>query len=164
MLIEKPTIKKSLLRPISITLFFLLLGFLIYLSKEKLLLDKTSVNEEKKEFVFPVEITNKDIQDVFIAYNFYGAIKSLEKTEGYYYKLTLDAKDPTTPEFNINEKEVTVYSSQNNEHKPTSFSDLKAGMKVTVSSTYDIKRQIWITRDIYIPIDLQNDSQNQSLL
>lgn len=149
------------IRPLAITAFFILIAILIYNKQGNQILNNTPVKTETPAIskTFPVDVNNKDIQDVFIAYNFLGNIKSLEKMEGDAYKLILTAQDPTTPEFIIHEKEIMVHVTDRSGQKSASFSDLKVGTRIVVSSTFDLKREIWITRAIYIPTPDPSQSQ-----
>src|SRR5258708_1906890 len=96
-----------------------------------------------------ISFTNKDLTKVFVNYNFYGTVKDIRQ-EGNGVTLIINAKDPSTPSFIVDNLNTQVFTVQNNVVTPAKVTDLQKGQQVAISTTYEVGTKDTITRSVHI--------------
>ncbi|MEX2028140.1 MAG: hypothetical protein WD988_01405 [Candidatus Curtissbacteria bacterium] len=142
-------------------LFFVLLGaFLVILalnSQNKLSLENvvpSSVSDAPVvsggKIDLPVDMNNPFVSNLYLAYNFFGNVGSIENLpQGS--QIILEGETEGLPEFVVAEKTVQVFKVDGNQSiTPAGINDLKVGSQISISTTYDARAGVWVTRTVHI--------------
>lgn len=127
----------------------LLLALLIVVGLGEKGKEKTPAPIETGKIDLPVPLSNRNVTNVYLAYTFFGPVKEAVDQEGGL-KVVLDTKE-SLPEFIATTKETKVLRAGSNANvTPAALSEIKAGIRVSISTTYDLKTKAWITRTIHL--------------
>lgn len=149
--------QKNLQVLIFVVLVFSIFATLIAFNTDKLqakLSFKTtqpSTVQANNQITLPVDFNNKNVTSAYLAYNFFGPIKEIvDVTQGK--EIILDVADNTLPKFIVQDQVTTVqeYDQKLNKVTPSKAENLQAGERISISTTYDLKNNLWITRSIHI--------------
>lgn len=130
---------------------------LVYLNQNKPLSEKDKSLSENipvqtnDKINLPLNLNSRNITTVYLAYNFFGPIKELRKVPDGV-QIILDTSEENLPLFLVNDRDTKIFIIKNDRQLPTSIDDLKPGLQVAISTTYDLKYHIWVTRTIHIPL------------
>ena len=105
---------------------------------------------EIKTINLPVALNSHNVTTVYLAYNFFGPIKEIRSTDKGK-QIILDTVPKTLPDFIIIDKETKISRVEpNNEITPADTNALKVGLRISISTTYDLKSNLWMTRNVFI--------------
>lgn len=104
---------------------------------------------ETKTVSLPVDLNNQNVSTVYLAYNFFGPIKEL-KTTDKGTQIILDTSNNSLPNFIIDKGTKVLTVTDGNEMSPANEDDLKPGLRISISTTYELKTSFWMTRNVYI--------------
>lgn len=103
----------------------------------------------------PIKLNEPVVGSMFLHYFLSGAIKNVEKVDGQYL-VTLVEDSGSLPSITIDqETRVSKISAPYNEKTTEKISParLKKGLKIDISTEYDLRAKQWFTRDIFVPTD-----------
>lgn len=146
---QKITKKTGSIFVVLTAILIVILG-LVYLNQNKSLSENIPVQTNDK-INLPLNLNNRNITTVYLAYNFFGPIKELKKVPDGV-QIILDTSEENLPLFLVNDRDTKIFIVKNDRQVPTSIDDLKPGLQVAISTTYDLKYHIWVTRTIHIPL------------
>lgn len=98
---------------------------------------------------FPIPLSNRNISNAYLAYNFWGPIKTIKQVSKGE-EITLNTSEKSTPSFLITPQTTKVFTVKAGQIQPAEFSDLQPNQQVSISTTYDLKTKVWITRTVHI--------------
>lgn len=110
---------------------------------------KPEILAETNKISLPVDLNNRSVNSLYLAYTFFGPIDELKKvSEGT--ELVLHASENDLPKFILTDRDTKIFTVKNDQVKPATINDLKEGVQVSISTTYDLKTKIWIVRTVHI--------------
>lgn len=144
-------------------IFFILLGSLLVVlgvvykqgkfSIPKIMQNGPSVapsEVETNSITLPIPLTNRNISTVFLSYSFFGPIKEIKETTGGK-QIILDTTEKNLPDFIVSDKSAKVFNVEKTGNlTEVKIDNLKEKQRVSISTTYEIKTQLWIARSVYI--------------
>lgn len=151
-------IKKHSLQKIPALIFFLLIiSIFSVLLSDQLLKKNTGKVDKLQEgtgnsgkIELPVALDEQGVTNLYLSYNFFGSVKEISRIDDGY-QLTLEVENDNIPPFIIKENDTRVFRVNNQkEISAIKASDLKEGMNVSISSTYDVKDREWVTRTVHV--------------
>lgn len=106
---------------------------------------------QANEIILPVALTNQNVTDLYLAYNFFGPIKEVREIDNGK-EIVLDTAETDLPRFLITNDTNIFKVNQSDKDRPlfSSVEDLRQGMRVSISTTYDLKTRIWVTRTVHV--------------
>lgn len=98
----------------------------------------------------PVSLNNRNVNNVYLTYTFFGPIKEVKKLPDGT-EIILETSEKDLPQFIITQKDVKIFKvGQGTNITPAGIDDLRKGAHVSISTTYDLKTHLWITRSVHI--------------
>jgi len=106
--------------------------------------------ENTGKLELPVSLNNLNVSNTYLAYNFFGPIKEVKKLASGT-EIILETSEKDLPQFVITVDATKIFKVEKNTNiTSATIEDLKKGAHVSISTTYDLKTHLWITRTVHI--------------
>ena len=110
---------------------------------------KTQELDKASKIELPVSLDNRNVNNVYLAYTFLGPIKEIKKVSPI--EIILETSEKNLPQFVITQEDTKIFRvGQDTNITSADIDDLKEGLHVSISTTYDLKTHLWLTRTIHI--------------
>ena len=152
--------KDSLKKILTILFYILLVGNLVVVgfayvknnfSNPLKFLSRADKNiETSNKIELPIPLSNSAVINAYLGYNFSGSVKEVKKIDSGA-EIILETSEKGLPQFIVTEKDVKIFKiGQDKSITSAGIDDLRKGAHVSISTTYDLKTHLWISRTVHI--------------
>ena len=142
-------------RNFPIFIFFVLLTAILAVNSNsiKSFLKKAPITAEvdkTRKIEPPVSLNNRNVNNAYLAYTFFGPIKETKKLSAGT-EIILETSEKDLPQFIVDQDVTKIFKFEENKNIiGATIEDLRKGARVSISTTYDLKTHLWITRTVHI--------------